>query len=80
MKTMTVAELKTALEDFNDEDRVVLVAPYGDRSKTLQALPVISVVNSQIKESAYSESGFAISMDSDDVVVGDVVAINQGDL
>lgn len=58
--TLTVRELREALEDEEDDAHVVLVADYGDHCHTQQALPIMDVTVTKMKESGYSASGWAV--------------------
>jgi len=63
MRGMTVGQLKAILEEVDDETRLLFAVPYGDRSGTQQALPILSAqvrLASEYRESAYSESGIAL--------------------
>lgn len=60
-RTLTVRELREALEDFPEHMPVVLVADYGDIMHTQQALPIISLDSGMtVTESAYSHSGWEL--------------------
>ena len=64
---MTVAELIEALGDQSPTARVVFAADYGDISHTVQALVVKDVEPidyNDISKSGYSQSGLAISDNS----------------
>jgi len=71
MKTITVGELRSLLEDQPDDMEVIFTTCYGDYSRTQQALALVGEVDTvTIVKSAYSNSGFAIQ-DSDDVYADD---------
>lgn len=68
---MTVAQLTEALADYDDDALVVIVSEYGDRSQTLQALPMEKVGalsesmwddsgGKVVRETAYSDSGLCL--------------------
>ena len=58
--------LNNAMEAGVDPDTIVVSsAPFGDRSNTLAAIPVVNGESSFICRSAYSDSGFAIDEDCD---------------
>jgi len=66
---MTVRQLRAALFEVEDQDAPVLfVCDYGDYSHTQQALFCDEVVEgnaTEIRESAYSQSGFAYTPGDD---------------
>jgi hypothetical protein len=67
--SMTVADLIMALEDMSPTAKVVFASDYGDIGHTVQALTLMGVDTcdyADITESAYSNSGLAISDNSDD--------------
>lgn len=67
MKTITVRELREALEGQDDDTPVLFTTCYGDHSRTQQALPLRGEVDTvTIEKSAYSNSGWAIQ-DSDNI-------------
>lgn len=76
---MTVSQLREELETFDDDAVVVFSCLYGDRSRTMQALPVTMIdelePSETIVESAYSESGLAIAdkENPDDLMLSVVV-------
>lgn len=70
---MTVAELRDALQDFDDDALVVFTTSYGDYHRTKQALPVERADEMPsvyvLAESAYSHSDVSIEpcdFDSDE--------------
>lgn len=68
IRGMTVRQLIDALEEQDEDAIVVFTADYGDHSHTMQALPIEgNIENMYIVESAYSDSGFAISGDDDEL-------------
>lgn len=67
MRTITKAELIEALEELEDDDKVIFSTCYGDYHRTQQALPLKGTVEEvRITKSAYSNSGFAV-LDEDDI-------------
>jgi len=69
LKTITKRELIDLLEDDDapDDALVIFATDYGDRGHTEQALGIRGEVEEVIvTESAYSNSGFAISDNPDD--------------
>ena len=64
-KTLTVGELIELLQNEDPDARVVFTCDYGDYHHTPQALPICDDVeqSGQIVESAYSQSGFALTED-----------------
>jgi hypothetical protein len=65
--TITVRELKQLLEDLHDDDRVAFASDYGDHSHTMQVHPLRGSVDlHEIRESAYSHSGYALADDEFD--------------
>lgn len=67
MESITVKELKALLEDWDDEARVVFGSNYGDRSGTVQAHRLRGRIEEvTLRESAYSDSGYAINEDGSD--------------
>lgn len=66
LQTITKRELIEALEDVEDDARLVFSSDYGDRGHTQQAHGIKGEVEQvKVHESAYSNSGFAIA-ESDD--------------
>jgi hypothetical protein len=63
---MTVAQLRQELERFDDDALVVFANDYGDRSHTMQIGGIETVSESKIRESAYSQSGFALPHEDED--------------
>ena len=67
LKTITVAELMDLLADQDPDARVVFSTNYGDYHRTSQALPLRGDVEEvQVKETGYSNSGFAVVEVEDD--------------
>jgi hypothetical protein len=65
-KTITKAELIEALEDLNDSDQIAFATNYGDIGDTMQVHRIRGRIDEQeLRESAYSDSGFALR-DSDE--------------
>jgi len=71
--TLTVAELIELLEDYDRDAKVVLVADYGDRSHTQQAIAIKGITSNMedtelvLTETAYSKSGVEVAeYDCDD--------------
>ena len=64
---LTVAQLRDALEYFDDDALVVFTTSYGDYGDTMQALPVEAtnaLTNNYLTEcDGYSRSGVAILTD-----------------
>jgi hypothetical protein len=70
-KTITKAELLQALADLNDNDHIAVASDYGDRCHTQQLHRLRGNIEEvSVKESAYSDSGFAVA-DEDDEHFGD---------
>ncbi len=70
MQTMTVAELREALDPFDDGMPVVACVSYGDRARTMQAIAVTELEEVNIARSSYSDSGWAVTEhDGESVVV-----------
>ena len=68
-ESMTVAVVLAALAGADPHAPVVLAVPYGDRCHTTQLVPLHMVKplpESDIRESGYSDSGFALSDDAAD--------------
>jgi len=60
-ETITKAELISALSNLADDDRIAFASDYGDRCHTQQVHALRGELqDAVIKESAYSDSGFAI--------------------
>ena len=69
IKTMTVAELRDALDGFDDDAPVVFACDYGDHSHTEQALAVRTADETDehaLVKTAYSSSGYAIDQEQED--------------
>ena len=66
---MTVADARHALADMPDEALLVLAADYGDRSHTIQLLPVEvirPVSRDQVAETGYSASRLCLRHGEDE--------------
>lgn len=79
---ITVEGLIGYLKRFDPQARVLFACPYGDRGRTIQALPVESMEEydaSTISETAYSESGMAFDEDGseDEELDGKVVILQS---
>jgi hypothetical protein len=67
LRSITVAELRELLEEQDDDMPVIFGTDYGDHHHTTQALPIRGVLTeTTVTESAYSNSGFAVSEDDED--------------
>lgn len=67
LRTITVGELMQQLTDYDPSQPVIFAADYGDRSHTEQALPIKGRLEEvTVRESGYSDSGFAINDDDYD--------------
>ena len=60
--TLTVAELIAILEDQDPDMPVMIACDYGDRGRTMQALPIHRVEEDGLRKSAYSDSGWALAI------------------
>lgn len=68
LKTITVSELIELLQDENPDARVIFAADYGDHGRTQQAIALRGDVDEVLlTKSAYSDSGFAVDTDPDEV-------------
>ena len=65
MQTLTVGELIESLRQYDEDLPVVSCVNYGDRSRTMQAVPTSELNEAYITSSSYSESGFAVVEDGD---------------
>lgn len=65
-RSMTVAELRSSLEEFDDDAVVLFASNYGDHSNTQQVSGIEELKETPIVESAYSESGWALPYDDED--------------
>jgi hypothetical protein len=66
IRTMTVAELREALESFEPDAPVVFTYNYGDRAGT-SAVGVIRVVAEMpLRSTGYSATGLALREDDDE--------------
>ena len=83
LRTMTVRELRNALNDLGDDyddAPVYITADYGDRGHTTQALPVRNVDELDehaIVETGYSNSGYAVDEDESDGTGAAVVVLRS---
>ena len=62
-RSMTVRQLREALDGLDDEMLVAFACDYGDRAHTQQVLSITTADEydeSEIEESGYSNSGFAL--------------------
>lgn len=68
-RTATIDELISVLteerEKYGGDTLVFMTADYGDRSHTVQALPIRNADSGSITESAYSTSGWAVKSHDD---------------
>ncbi len=72
LKTITVGELIDLLQDQDRDARVVFTADYGDHSHTEQALGIRGEVEAtEITQTAYSSSGYALGEPESDDETGD---------
>ena len=73
LRSLTVDELIEELQQYSDDGhgswKVVMTADYGDYSHTTQALEVSGIKATGLCESGYSNSGFAVDEDSEELVV-----------
>ena len=70
MHTMTVGELCEQLDRFDDDMIVVACSNFGDRSRTMQAIAITQLEEANLYETAYSDSGYAVTdSDGEPVVV-----------
>lgn len=66
LRTITVAQLRAALDGEDDDALVVFTADYGDYHHTPQALPLRGLIDeATISESGYSHSGYQLDTDDD---------------
>ncbi len=68
-RTITVGDLREALEAYDEADKVIVTTDYGDHCHTPQALPLEGFIEETLIEtSAYSNSGYRLkSVDDIDV-------------
>lgn len=67
LQTITVGELIARLQGEDPDAQVVFASDYGDRGRTRQAHAIRGhVEEALLHESAYSDSGFALSDDDAD--------------
>lgn len=77
METITVSELIKVLADADPNAKVVFTSNYGDRNRTQQAHGIHGDLRVRtLKESAYSESGYAVR-DTWDYGEGETVLVIQ---
>ncbi|RJQ30290.1 hypothetical protein C4565_00465 [Candidatus Parcubacteria bacterium] len=75
---LTVEKLIQLLSEMNPELKVAFVCDYGDHCHTQQVLPiqeVDSVVESGIKETAYSTSGLGLCRNESEEEIGNDVIL-----
>ncbi|GAL23015.1 hypothetical protein JCM19235_1316 [Vibrio maritimus] len=75
-ETMTVGELKEALNNFSDDTPVVATACYGDRSRTMQAFSICDPQSGyNVSKTGYSDTGYRVSdrVDDEDELKGVLV-------
>lgn len=63
IRSITVQELREALEDFKPEDIVVFSHDYGDHCHTQAVGRIENIKMQDLVETAYSDSGFAVKDD-----------------
>lgn len=63
---MTVAKLRQALEDYNDDDKVVFAYNYGDYQRTTVCAAVHNIGDGDIKYSEYHRMGKLIECTDED--------------
>ena len=66
MDTLTKSELIDALLPYDDDTIVVACCTYGDRARTMQAVMLGDLTAGFLKDSAYSDSGFAVVEEGDE--------------
>lgn len=67
LNTISVGELKNILDNYDDDTPVAFTCSYGDRCRTQQVIGLLGRDEMEaLYETAYSESGFAISDRYDD--------------
>ncbi|WP_370242830.1 hypothetical protein [Marisediminitalea sp.] len=76
LETMTVGELISELQNFDEDLPVVANVNYGDRARTQQAIPITELGHAFCVDSSYSESGYAVKDTSDDEPENNVVSLN----
>lgn len=69
--TMTVAELQEALNNFSPDALVLFANDYGDMGHTMQVTGIDTIEESEIEESGYSRSGWALPSTEDEDDAGD---------
>ena len=72
IKTLTVGELIDKLSQFDRDTPTVAMVNYGDRCRTMQAIPFGDLDLVDIEESQYSDSGFKVveqDLGDDEVLV-----------
>lgn len=65
MQTLTKKELIETLDNVPDNALLIFTSNYGDRIGTMQAHPLGDVDQALLKESSYSDSGYALTDDLD---------------
>ena len=58
--TFTVGTLKTILSEYNNSLLLGLMSDYGDRSNTMQAIPLAEFKKAGISTTNYSDSGYRV--------------------
>jgi hypothetical protein len=78
IETMTVGQLISKLQEFDENLPVVANVNYGDRGRTQQAIAITEIGHAICVDSSYSESGFAVKEvgDCDDEPADNVVSLN----
>jgi hypothetical protein len=67
LDTISVGELKEILENYDEDTPVAFACNYGDRCRTLQVINIRGDDSMEaIHETAYSESGFAVTRNMGD--------------
>lgn len=67
-EALTVQELRDALEEFDDDCKVMFTIDYGDHAHTAQALPIVEVTeveSGRIVDTGYSASRAQLLTDED---------------
>ena len=65
MNPLTVGELITELQNYDQDTPVVSCISYGDRDGTMQAVPATELNECFIAETAYSDTGFKVVENGD---------------
>ena len=66
ISTLTKAECIDALSHFDRGDIVVATCTFGDRARTMQAVPLGDLTSGFITSSSYSDSGYAVVEEGDE--------------